>query len=486
MRIPAPRRPSLVSVFLVAAGMLLASSGFTQDLPQNVTEAFRRAGIPLASVGAWVQRLQAGPAAQVGGPDTATIALNDGLPFNPASTMKLVTSAAALEILGPAYTWKTRAYADGPLVGGELQGDLFIKGSGDPRLVQENLWLFLRQLRDRGIRDIRGDLVLDSSLFEPVAYDPAQFDGDPLRAYNAGSDALLLNYKAFAFRFVPDAPSGIVKVMVDPPVAGYPLAAPRLGTDECGDWKGKLGAAFGDKGASFAGGYSASCGERTWYVHPWQMSHAQYFGVVFRQIWRDLGGTLAGNVRNGVVSANASQVGQWESTMLPEAVRDMNKFSNNVMARQILLTIATETTHQSANSVQGAQAIGAWLAGKGIDTRGLAIENGAGLSRNERITPRTLGRILAAMFQSPLMPEFISSLPLVGVDGTMRRRLNGRSVNGNAHIKTGSLNEVRTVAGYVLAASGRRYVVVCMVNDARASLAQEAQDALLQWVYEAG
>ncbi|MDB5822558.1 MAG: dacB [Herminiimonas sp.] len=486
MRIPALRRPLFVPVFLAAAAMLLAASACAQDLPPNVTDAFRRAGIPLTSVGAWVQRIQAGPAVTAAEPEATLIALNDGLPFNPASTMKLVTSAAALEMLGPAYTWKTRAYAGGPLVGGELQGDLIIKGSGDPRLVQENLWLFLRQLRDRGIRDIRGNLVLDNSLFEPVAYDPAQFDGDPLRAYNAGPDALLLNYKAFSFRFVPDPPNGIVKVMIDPPVAGYPLAAPRLGTEECGDWKGKMGAAFGDKGAAFSGSYAASCGERTWYVHPWQMSHAQYFGVVFRQLWRDLGGTLTGDVRNGVVSPNASQVGQWESTMLPEAVRDMNKFSNNVMARQILLTIATETSHQAANSAQGAQAIGAWLAGKGIDTRGLTIENGSGLSRNERIAPRTMGRILAAMFQSPLMPEFISSLPLAGVDGTMRRRLNGRSVNGNAHIKTGSLNEVRTIAGYVLAASGRRYVVVCMVNDARASLAQEAQDALLQWVYEAG
>lgn len=486
MRIPAARRPLFASLFLAAAGLLLAVAAGAQDLPPNVADAFRRAGIPLVSVGAWVQKIQADPAAELADPGATAVAINDGLPFNPASTMKLVTSAAALEMLGPAYTWKTRAYAGGPLVGGKLRGDLLIKGSGDPRLVQENLWLFLRQLRDRGIRDIEGNLVLDNSLFEPVAYDPAQFDGDPLRAYNAGPDALLLNYKAFAFRFVPDPSSGIVKIMVDPPVAGYPLAAPRLGADDCGDWKSKLGAAFGDRGASFAGSYAASCGEQNWYVHPWQMSHAQYFGVVFRQLWHDLGGTLRGDVRNGVVPPNAAQVGEWQSTMLPEAVRDMNKFSNNVMARQILLTIATEATHQPANAAQGAQAIGAWLAGKGIDTRGLSIENGSGLSRGERIAPRTMGRMLAAMFHSPLMPEFISSLPLAGVDGTMRRRLTSRSIAGNAHIKTGSLNEVRTIAGYVLAASGRRYAVVCMVNDARARFAQEAQDALLQWVYEAG
>ncbi len=449
----------------------------SQDLPLPVTDALKRAGIPLAAVGAFVQEV---------GSNQALIALNAAAPLNPASTMKLVTSNAALELLGPTFTWKTQAYAGGVMSGDVLQGDLIIKGGGDPKLVLENFWLFLRQIRSKGIRDIRGNVLLDRSVFEEGFYDPAVFDGDPLKSYNAGPDALLLNYKSFGFRFVPDQAGGQAKIMVDPPVAAYPVSAPRLVGGECGDWKGKLQASFNGAGTSFRGTYAASCGEKTWYVHPYQMTHTQYFGAVFRQVWADLGGTFKGEVRNGVTPAGARLVSEWESTTLPEVIRDMNKYSNNVMARQLLLTIAADIFKLPANPERGARAIKSWLANKGIDAPELVIENGSGLSRNERISAATLGRMLVAAYQSPTMPEFISSMPLAGYDGTMRQRLKTRSVAGNAHIKTGSLNDVRAIAGYVLAASGKRYAVVSIINHRAAPAAQEAQDALLQWVFERG
>ncbi|MDB5763650.1 MAG: dacB [Herminiimonas sp.] len=463
-------------LFFVAC-CLLHNAVPAQELPPVVIDALKRAGIPLNAAGAYVQ--------EVGG-SKMLIASNASIPFNPASTMKLVTSDAALELLGPTFTWKTQAYADGAQLGDVLQGNLIFKGSGDPKLVLENFWLFLRQIRARGIREIRGDLLLDRSIFEEGFYDPAVFDGDPLKAYNAGPDALLLNYKAFGFRFVPDEASGLVKILVDPPVAGYPVAAPRLSNGECGDWKGKLFAAFNGNGTSFGGTYSSSCGDKTWYVHPYQMTHTQYFAAVFRQLWNDLGGTFKGDVRSGVVPPGARLVGEWESPALPEVIRDINKYSNNVMARQLLLTIAADVFKLPANPERGARAIKSWLAGKGIDAPELTIENGSGLSRNERISAGTMGRMLVAAFQSPTMPEFISSMPLAGYDGTMRQRLKTRSVAGNAHIKTGSLNDVRAIAGYVQAASGKHYAVVCIINHRNAPAGQEAHDALLQWVYERG
>jgi D-alanyl-D-alanine carboxypeptidase/D-alanyl-D-alanine-endopeptidase (penicillin-binding protein 4) len=462
---------------LLALLGLSLNSVRAQELPLPVSEALKRAGIPATAVGVYAQEVGSGKMLAL---------FNSATPFNPASTMKLVTTNAALELLGPTFTWKTQAYVNGTLQGDVLVGDLIIKGSGDPKLVLENFWLFMRQIRAKGIREIRGNVLLDRSAFEEGFYDPSLFDGDPLKPYNAGPDALLLNYKAFGFRFVPDAASGLVKILVDPPVAGYPVVAPKLTNGDCGDWKGKLQGSFTGASTTFGGTYSASCGERSWYVHPHQMSHAQYFAAVFRQIWIDLGGSLKGDVRSGLLPAGAVLVGEWESTTLPEVIRDINKYSNNVMARQLLLTLASDIFKLPANPERGARVVKSWLASKGIDATELVIENGSGLSRLERISTNTMGRMLTAAFQSPTMPEFISSMPLVGYDGTMRRRLTTRSVAGNAHVKTGSLNEVRAIAGYVLAASGKRYAVVCIVNHRNAPAAQPAQDALLQWVYEQG
>jgi D-alanyl-D-alanine carboxypeptidase/D-alanyl-D-alanine-endopeptidase (penicillin-binding protein 4) len=179
-------------------------------------------------------------------------------------------------------------------------------------------------------------------------------------------------------------------------------------------------------------------------------------------------------------------IAEWESPALSEVIRDINKFSNNVMARQVLLTLGTLQGTAPANTAFGAQAVTNWIASKGIDAPELVIENGSGLSRRERISPHTIVRLLLAAYDSPFMPEFIASMPVAGVDGTMKRRMNSRSAAGHAHIKTGRLDEVRAIAGYVLAASGKRYALSCIVNHRNADRAQEAMDALLQWVYEKG
>ncbi|HJV76410.1 MAG TPA: D-alanyl-D-alanine carboxypeptidase/D-alanyl-D-alanine-endopeptidase [Noviherbaspirillum sp.] len=456
---------------------MLVSPAEAQQLPLPVADALQRAEIPLSAVGAYVHQA---------GSDAMLVAVNETVPFNPASTMKLVTSDAALEVLGPTFAWHTQAFADGTQNGDVLHGDLIIKGSGDPKLVLENFWLFLRRIRAQGIREIRGNLVLDRSIFEETAYDPAQFDGDPLKPYNVGPDALLLNYKALTFRFVPDATNTAVGMTVDPPLAAYPVYPPRLANGDCGDWRGKLVASINGRSARFNGVYSAACGEKIWHVHPYQMSHSEYFHLAFRRIWADLGGTLKGELRSGTVAPTARLVAEWQSAPLAEIIRDINKYSNNVMARQLLLTMANNVMNLPANTERGAAVVRTWLANKGIEAPELSIENGSGLSRSERISVQTMGRLLDAAFRSPTMPEFMASLPLVGQDGTMRQRLVTQAVAGKAHIKTGLINEVRAIAGYVLAASGKRYVVVCMINHANAIRGQEAQDALLQWIYENG
>ncbi len=467
---------------LLVSSLLCATYSQAQEsqIPASVSSALQAAGIPLQNVSLYVQ--------EASNNGKMMAAANVNVPMNPASTMKLLTTSAALELLGPTYSWKTQAYIDGKRTGTVLQGDLIFKGSGDPKMVLENFWLFLRQIRAKGIRDIRGNVVLDRSIYDDsVATDPSSFDGDPLKPYNVGPDALLVNYKALTFQFEPDDTTGLVNVAVDPPMAGYPVKPPRLDrTGKCGDWTGKLGSSFEGDGASFGGTFASSCGEKIWYVNPYKMSSAQYFGAVFRQMWSDLGGTFNGAIKTGNVPADATMFAEWSSVTLPEVIRDINKYSNNVMARQLLLTIGYETTKAPATPESGARAVKSWLAGKGIPDSGLVIANGSGLSRTERISANTMGHLLVSEFQSSTMPEFISSMPLVGYDGTMRKRLKSQSVAGQAHMKTGTLDNVRALAGYVLAASGKYYVVAFFINSGNAPRGQAAQDALLQWVYENG
>jgi D-alanyl-D-alanine carboxypeptidase/D-alanyl-D-alanine-endopeptidase (penicillin-binding protein 4) len=443
-------------------------------LPDSVANALKAAHVPVGAIGISVVPLS-GPG--------LSLALNENIPMNPASTMKLVTTLAGLELLGPQFAWRTEALATAPLVNGTLEGDLVLRGSGDPRFVVEHLWLLVQRLRGLGLREIRGDLVLDRSVFDAMAHDPGAFDGESLRPYNAGPDALLLNYKSVSFHFVPDADAKQVRVYAIPALAGMTVPASVRATDgACSDWRARLGGDFSDPmRPQFRGAFPLSCGDRVW--HASLLNHTQYVDALFRALWSSSGGTWRGRARDGAAPADARRLAQHESESLAEVIRNINKFSNNVMARQLFLTIGGDATKQPASIERSQRAIGDWLVAKGLERREFVLENGAGLSRVERLTPAGLSRLLIAAFASPLMPEFVSSLPLVGVDGTMRKRSGAA---GSAHIKTGLLSDTRAVAGYVLAASGRRYAVVAFVNHPNAGATQGALDDLLNWIYVSG
>jgi serine-type D-Ala-D-Ala carboxypeptidase/endopeptidase (penicillin-binding protein 4) len=407
---------------------------------------------------------------------------NDRKPMNPASTMKLVTTYSALHLLGPAFTFRTEILADGPMAGDVLRGELYVRGGGDPKLVIENLWLLVDRLRGFGIRDIRGDLVLDKSLFEPLAHDPGQFDGEEGRAYNVGPDALLVNFKSIALTFVPDPAARVARVMVVPEVAGmkFPRMVPAV-EGGCGDWRSRLKADINDPmNIRVGGAFPLACGERAIYLGA--LGHTNYFAAVFRALWERQGGSWTGKVREGVVSGSARLVAAQESPPLASLIRDINKFSNNVMTQQLFLTMGA-TAGEPGNPARGASAIRGLLAARGIAAPELILENGCGLSRIERISAGTLGNVLVDAWKSQWMSELMASLPISGVDGTMKAR---NVTTGAAHMKTGMLEDTRAVAGYVQAASGRRYVVVAIINHPNASRGTGAHDALLDWVYRIG
>ncbi|MDD5297192.1 MAG: D-alanyl-D-alanine carboxypeptidase/D-alanyl-D-alanine-endopeptidase [Rhodocyclaceae bacterium] len=444
------------------------------SLPATVLSALEAADIPPGDVAVTVQEV---------GSRKPLLNWNAGKAMNPASVMKLLTTWTALETLGPAYTWRTDVYYRGTLRNGVLDGDLYIKGSGDPALTIERFGLLLRDLRARGLSEIRGDLVLDRGRFQVDKGDPGAFDGEGLSPYNTLPDALLLNFKALRLTLLPEAKG--VKILPVPELAGLVLENRiTLSTDACGsDWDDGLKADWQPSGARLAlsGAYPVACGERVWNLSP--MDPADYLWRAFRPLWQELGGKLSGGPREAPVPEGARLLSATYSPPLSQAVRDINKFSNNVMARQLFLTLGAERGARPAALADGAAAVRAWLNEARLPMPELVLENGAGLSRKERISAASLNRLLLAAWASPVMPEFVSSLPIVAVDGTMRKRLAETGVAGRAHIKSGSLANVKTIAGYVTAKNGRRYAVVFLANHANAAAARPAQDALLQWVW---
>ncbi|MCC6474318.1 MAG: D-alanyl-D-alanine carboxypeptidase/D-alanyl-D-alanine-endopeptidase [Burkholderiales bacterium] len=447
-------------------------------MPPPVARALAAASVPQDRVALWVQPLAA---------REPTLAYNAAAPMNPASTIKLLTTWAALELLGPAHQWSTEVWSAAPLEGERLRGALYLRGGGDPKLTFENFWLLLRALRARGVREIQGNLVLDRSWLETPPRDPGRFDGRPLQPYNAGPDALLLNFNAFRFGFVPDPERQAVRILAEPPSVLLEIAnGVSLSGGPCGDWRAAVKASFHNEGrgarASFAGAYAAACGEQVWNVS--LLASPEFVFGAFRSMWDELGGTLGGTLAEGAVPAGARLLYRQASASLSEAVRDINKYSNNVMASMVFLGLSARPGGPPGSRERSESLVKEWLSAKGLAAPELVMDNGSGLSRQARASAQTLGRALALAGRSAVMPEFIASLPLVAVDGTMRRRLRTESIAGNAHIKTGSLNGARAIGGYVLDRGGQRQAVVFMVNHPNAAATQEAQDAFLRWVYE--
>jgi D-alanyl-D-alanine carboxypeptidase/D-alanyl-D-alanine-endopeptidase (penicillin-binding protein 4) len=481
MRLPAPR-----TLFATLLLVCCAAAGAQQPaaLPEPVARALAQAGIPEAAVGVYVHEI---------GAEQPLLAVGAERALNPASSMKIVTTYAGLELLGPAHLWNTDALIDGSLQGEVLSGNLYLRGGGDPKLTLENFWLLLRNLRARGLREIRGDLVLDRRLFAEESQDPGQFDDQPTRPYNTAPSGLLVNFKAVTLQFIPDAAGRTVRIVAEPPLPQVQIVNQlKLSDSPCGEWLSRVkidtqGNADGAR-LAFSGTFPLDCGERQRSFSV--MGHRQYIGALFALLWRELGGSFSGQVRDGVVPEGSRPVTSVRSQSLSEIVRDVNKYSNNVMSRHLFLSLAlgaalpgTATAAAPATTAAAASTVRQWLAMKGISAPELVLENGSGLSRIERISTRNLGAVLLNAWGSAVMPELIASLPVAAVDGTMRRRLKSSEIAGQAHIKTGSLNGVRSIAGYVLDAQGNRAVVVFMVNHPNAQQSQAAMDALLQWVH---
>ena len=357
----------------LAATFLLFACAAHAELPAPVGQAFVDAGVPLHSVALVVQQV---------GAQQPLFAHDPTRPMNPASVMKLVTTFAALELLGRDYRWKTEAYLGGPLNNGVLYGDLVLKGYGDPKITIEQWQAFMAALRAKGLDRVAGDLALDRTWFKPGAHNPAEFDKEPLKPYNVGPDALLVSFNAVRFVFAPNAAGDAVEMRAEPSLEEVALgASPGISNGDCGDWRGALGSRIVNRGAtasaSFTGSFAASCGERDWYLA--LLDHPHFVHGMFTTYFREAGGQFIGGLKDVQAPRGVVPFVTLESPPLYDIVRDVNKLSNNVMARQIFLTLATTRYPPPATPALAADVVQRFLKERKIAMPGLVLENGSGL-----------------------------------------------------------------------------------------------------------
>ncbi len=465
---------SLMLVAVLSNGVAAASP----ELPAGVRSVLNVRNVPDNTLSIYVENLESGE---------STLAWNEEQPRNPASVAKLLTTLVALDTLGPSYRWRTEVYLQGDVVDGKLDGNLLLKGYGDPFLVTERVWQMLRQIRQSGIKHIGGDLLLDDSYFSVDASDPAEFDGEPLRAYNVQPNALLTNFKVVRYVFEPDPASKAVRVTLDPALDNLQVIN-KLSqvTGQCYGYQRGITITPNENKDRFvlSGRFPDGC--KSYAMDRTVLGHNEFTFGLFKSIWQESGGSISGGWKNQVVPHDSTPYLTFESEPLSDVITMINKHSNNVMARQLLYTLAAEVLGAPGTEQGGRDVVQQWLDAQNLNSPALQLDNGAGLSRDARMTARQIAQLLRFAYRSPFMPEYMSSLSISGLDGTLARRFRNGPLTGKAHIKTGSLDHVSAIAGYLQSKSGGRFIVVALQNhpDIHRGPGEEVQEALLRWVYD--
>ncbi|WP_407316189.1 D-alanyl-D-alanine carboxypeptidase/D-alanyl-D-alanine-endopeptidase [Pseudomonas sp. nanlin1] len=468
-------RPYLLAGLLLPMALPTPAAVVNSSLPPKVAQALKASKLQDDALSLVMLPLN--------GPGNATV-FNADVSVNPASTMKLITTYAALEMLGPTYQWKTEFFTDGTLSDGILHGNLYLKGGGDPKLNMEKLWLLMRDLRANGVRQVTGDLVLDRSYFvQPQLPEFNDDSGDENAPFLVKPDALLINLKAL--RMVTRNDSGKVLVSIEPPIANIRVdnqVKPLPGKKCTGDVRYNPVTQADGVTVVVSGQLADGCSSQSYLS---LLDHPTYAAGAVRAIWNELGGSVQGRDRLGDVPKDARLLARAFSPDLVEIIRDINKYSNNTMARQLFLSLGAQfrTDADGDDSKAAQRVMRQWMAKKGITASHLVIENGSGLSRDERVSAREMAILLQAAWKSPYAAEFMSSMPLAGMDGTMRKRLKRTAMAGEAHIKTGTLNTVRAISGFSRDINGNTWAVVAILNDPKPWGASSVLDQVLLELY---
>lgn len=467
------RKAALISILSALSVSYAAEKA--APIPAPIKKAMTKYKVPTADFSMAVIPLSA---------KEKPVFINASAPRMPASVEKIVTSAAALELLGPAKVWHTRMVSQTePNSAGVLKDDIYLIGSGNPELSLSDFRDMIEGLRSRGIQSIEGNIIVDRSRFDIPPHDPFAFDGEGNRPYNTGADAMLVNSRALFMQIRPDRKEGVAYLYSVPHLNG--LALPKtipLSKEACGAWRKQIKPDFSNPLApKFLGSFPASCGNKDFFYT--SLGADEYLTLLFSEFWKKAGGSWKGKLVSGKAPSSLKDMNILSSTSsepLAKIIYDMNKHSLNPAARQLFLELGKTEAGEPKTLAQSRKTIKAWALENKLPADELSLDNGSGLSRKSRISAGALASVLAHMWNTPRMPEYMSSMPISGVDGTMRKR---HAADGYAHIKTGYISGARSVAGYVQAKDGKRYAVAAIVNGPSALGSVPVLDAVISWVH---
>ena len=500
-----PTSKLLLAIIWIAA-FLIPLSCFAEisnllPIPKGIANSLERNQIPLDAVSISVIEIEPGRPGKQVAKNLLNWRANEAM--NPASTMKVLTTLSSLDILGPQYRWRTNVYTDGVIRQGTLKGNIYLQGTGDPKLVPEELAKLMKDLQGLGIQKIDGNLFFDRSAYAPSAMETNTIDGESLRAYNVSPDPLLYAFRTLSFQLGKSRTADFIDVSYSPMLSQLKVVNQMQLVDKpCDNWKNNIRFNLDPENSSntdqaitaqFSGSFPSSCKGVNYNVVA--LDANTFLTQGFAAAWELAGGIWAQAPigKSGNVPLAARLLLQFEGINLGDDVLDINKYSNNVMARQLLLTLALEKMGKPATTANGDLVIQSWLKQNGMNFSGLVIENGSGLSRNETISANQMNQLLLTARNLPISEIFYNSLPIAGTDGTMRNRLMTQlrkflhlKKKPEARIKTGSLADVRAIAGYVMSKSGKLYAVTSFINHPNAWKGLEAHDQLLTWLLEDG
>lgn len=460
------------------------------DLPSALAGRLLDTGLPLEAFGLHVQPLDGGP---------AVLSWQAGQPFVLASTSKLITSMAALDLLGPAYRWRTRAYLSGPLSQGRLLGDLVIRGGGDATLTSEDLLAWFRQMREQGLQEIWGDIILNRQAFQLRPEDLVTTpEPTPERPHHMRPDALALDAGVVRVAVQNDG-GGRASIQVMPPLHDVKLVnaighggacvASAVYRDVPGTAQPQL---------QVSGQWSPRCGVQQIRFAPVSMRDLSLRAI--ESLWLQAGGVLRGRVVEHTTSTPepwlhpvdalgqpmpgpVTPFGERLSEPLSAQLREMNKRSDNLIARHLMLSLAPDFPERPATAEAARQRVREWLRRRGLRPEQVGVDTGSGLSRLERATPQAMVHLLGRTAKGPHARLLMHTLPVAGVDGTLEGRLRGGAAEGRAWLKTGTLLDTRGLAGFVRTRQGRLMGVCLLANHPdNVAAATPALDACVEWV----
>ena len=497
------RSTCLFLTILWVACYSISGNTKAQDLPipVTITNSLERNQIPLDAISISVSEIDLGKPGKHVAKNILDWRASEAM--NPASTMKILTTLAGLDILGPQYRWRTKIFTDGVVRQGTLKGNLYLQGSGDPKLIPEELAKLMKDLQALGIQKIDGNLFFDRSAYAPSVMEHNTIDGESLRAYNVPPDPLLYAFRTLSFQIGKSRTADFIDISYTPTLSQLKVVNQmQLVERACDNWKSNIRFNLDPETgantnqlltAQFSGTFPSGCKGVNYNVVA--LDANTFLTQGFTAAWELAGGSWVKppTGKDSTVPIAARLLLQFEGISLADDVQDINKYSNNVMARQLLLTLALEKMGKPATTANGDLVVQGWLKQNGLNFPSLVIENGSGLSRNEAITAGQMNQLLLTARNLPIGEVFYNSLPIAGADGTMRNRLMTQlrkflhlKKKPEARIKTGSLADVRAISGYVISKSGKMYAVSSFINHPNAWRGLDAHDQLLSWLLEDG